>query len=273
MRCELHTDTGGNVRDKGGAARRQLMRRPTRIAAAAALSLLVAAAPAAASKRPTSSQAAAITRAVQTSTVGGIDRVPRNRYVVSHRRISTVGTSWAYARIQPRKRFQDTFQGAYAMLVNLAGTRTWVVVDLGSAQVGCGLVPTAVISDLLGGDAGCPPEDDPSALTRTAQSAPVRASGSTVVAQAAITAAGQLQVRLAVPGATGETVLAQTTVTIPGAVSDASKAGLQVTLAANGTGTVAVLGPKNATEPDAVRFDVRWSIGGTPSIQVTRTGS
>ena len=43
------------------------------------------------------------------------------------------------------------------MLVNLAGTRTWVVVDLGSAQVGCGIVPTAVISDLLGGDAGCPP--------------------------------------------------------------------------------------------------------------------
>ena len=249
------------------------MRRTAGIAAAAALSLLVAAAPAAASKRPTSSQAAAITRAVQTSTVGGIDRVPRNRYVVSHRRVSTVEKSWAYAQIQPRKRFQDTFQSAYVMLVNLAGTRTWVVVDLGSAQVGCGVVPTAVISDLLGGDAGCPPEDDPSALTRTAQSAPVSASGSTVVAQAAITTAGQLQVRLAVPGATGETVLAQTTATIPDAVSDASKAGLQVTLAANGTGTVAVLGPKNATEPDAVQFDLQWSIGDTPSIQITRAGT
>jgi hypothetical protein len=33
-----------------------------------------------------------------------------------------------------------------------------VVVDLGSAQVGCGVVPAAVIADLLGGDAGCPPE-------------------------------------------------------------------------------------------------------------------
>ena len=120
---------------------------------------------------------------------------------------------------------------------------------------------------------GARPEDDPSALTRTAQSAPVSASGSTVVAQAAITAAGQLQVRLAVPGATGETVLAQTTATIPDAVSDASKAGLQVTLAANGTGTVAVLGPKNATEPDAVQFDLQWSLDGTPSIQITRTGT
>jgi hypothetical protein len=249
------------------------MRRTAGIAAAAALALLVVAPGAAASKRPSSSQAAAITRAVQTSTVGGVDRVPRNRYVVSHRRISTVEKSWAYAQIQPRKRFQSTFQSAYAMLVNPAGTRTWVVVDLGSAQVGCGVVPTAVISDLLGGDAGCPPEDDPSALTRTAQSAPVSASGSTVVLQAAITTAGQLQVRIAVPGATGETVLAQTTAAIPDAVSDASKAGLQVTLSASGTGTVAVLGPRNATEPDAVRFDVRWSVDGTPSIQITLAGT
>ena len=134
------------------------MRRTTGIAAAAALALLIAAPGATASKRPTSSQAAAITRAVQTSEVGGMDRVPRNRYVVSHRRISTVETSWAYARVQPRKRFRDTFQSAYVMLVNPAGTRTWVVVDLGSAQVGCGVVPAAVISDLVGGDAGCPPE-------------------------------------------------------------------------------------------------------------------
>jgi hypothetical protein len=134
------------------------MRRTACIAAAAALSLLVAAPLAAASKRPTAGQAAAITRAVHTSIVGGIDRVPRNRYVVSHRRISTVEPRWAYAQLQPRKRFQDTFQSSYVMLVNLAGTRTWVVVDLGSAQVGCGVVPAAVISDLLGGDAGCPPE-------------------------------------------------------------------------------------------------------------------
>ena len=247
------------------------MRRTAGIAAAAALSLLVAAGPAAASRRPTPGQAAAITRAVQASTVGGMNRVPRNRYVVSHRRISTVERSWAYARIEPRKRFQSTFQSAYVMLVNPAGKRTWVVVDLGSAQVGCGVVPAAVISDLLGGDAAAR-RSDPTALTRTAQSAPVSASGSTVVLQAAITTAGQLQVRLAVPGAR-ETVLAQTTAAIPDAVSDASEAGLQVTLSADGTGTVAVLGPKNATEPDAVQFDVRWSVGGTPSIQVTRAGT
>ena len=79
--------------------------------------------------------------------------------------------------------------------------------------------------------------------------------------------------RLAVPGSIGETVLAQTTATIPDAVSDASKAGLQVTLAANGTGTVAVLGPKNATVRDAVQFDLQWSVDGTPSIQITRTGT
>ena len=132
------------------------MRAITRIAAALA-AVLIAAAPAAASKRPTAGQAAAITRAVQTSPVGGINRVPRDRYVVSHRRISTVSTSWAYAQLQPRKRFESTFQSAYAMLVHLAGTRTWVVVDLGSAQVGCGIVPSTVIADLVGADAGCPP--------------------------------------------------------------------------------------------------------------------
>jgi hypothetical protein len=134
------------------------MRRTAGIAAAAALSLLLAATPAVASRRPTKGQAAAITRAVETSAVGGMNRVPRNRYVVSHRRISTVEKSWAYARIQARRRFGSTFQSAYAMLVNPAGTRTWVVVDLGSAQVGCGIVPSTVISDLVGGDAGCPPE-------------------------------------------------------------------------------------------------------------------
>ena len=79
-------------------------------AAAAVLAVLVAAAPASASKRPSAAQAAAITRAVQTSPVGGINRVPRNRYVVSHRRISTVSSSWAYAQIQARKRFENTFQ-------------------------------------------------------------------------------------------------------------------------------------------------------------------
>lgn len=138
------------------------MRRTTRVAAATALAILVGAAPAAASKRPSASQAAAITRAVQTSQVGGVNRVPRDRYVVSHRRISTVEKAWAYAQIQPRKRFEDTFQGAYVMLVNPSGTRTWVVVDLGTAQVGCGIVPAAVIADLLGGEAGCPPEGAPS---------------------------------------------------------------------------------------------------------------
>ena len=125
--------------------------------AATLLACLAAAAPASASKRPSAAQAAAITRAVQTSPVGGMDRVPRNRYVVSHRRISTVSPSWAYAQIQARKRFENTFQSAYVMLVKLAGTTQWVVVDLGSAEVGCGVVPSAVIADLTGGQAGCPP--------------------------------------------------------------------------------------------------------------------
>lgn len=116
--------------------------------------------PAVASKSATPSQFTALSRAIRTSPVGGMDRVPARRYRVSHVRISTVSRAWASASLVPTKAFRRTFQAAYVVAVRLAGTGTWVVVDLGSAEVGCGTAPNAVLSDLLGlkgGEQPCPP--------------------------------------------------------------------------------------------------------------------
>jgi len=122
--------------------------------------ILAAAGPALASRRATPSQARALTRAVRTSAVGAINRVPANRYAVSRVRISTLSRAWAMASLVPTKAFVGSFQPAYFVAVKPAGTSTWVVVDLGSAQVGCGIAPDPVLSDLLGlkgGEQPCPP--------------------------------------------------------------------------------------------------------------------
>ena len=40
------------------------------------------------------------------------------------------------------------------LAVKLAGKSTWVVVDAGTAEVGCGIAPDPVLADLLGLKAG-----------------------------------------------------------------------------------------------------------------------
>jgi hypothetical protein len=108
-------------------------------------------APAAQAAKPaTSAQLSAITKAVHTSTVGGIQSVPRSHYTVTKAKISTVSSGWATADITPTKAAQATLQSAYAFFIQPAGTKSWVLVDLGSAEVGCGLAPNNVINDLVG---------------------------------------------------------------------------------------------------------------------------
>jgi hypothetical protein len=254
------------------------MRTITIAIAACAVALTMPAAPAVASKRPTRSQARAITHAVEASRVGGVNKLPRNRYTVANIKVSTVSRSWAYAEIKPRKAFEDTLQGGHAFLVRLSGTPAWVVVDVGTAQVGCGILPTEVITDLLGHAADCESAQDQTAFVQTAQSAPATVTGgsvSSVVGQAAITKAGRLIVRLAAPnsaGVAGEDVLARTSTKIPDAVSDPTKSGLQIALKPDGTGIVSVIGPKNKTQPDSVVFSLAWSAGTQPSIRITGAG-
>jgi len=115
-----------------------------------AVSFLTAAGEALASTHATSSQASAVAKAVRRSSVDDIDKVPAKRYRVSDVRISTVSRAWAMASLLPTKAYRNTFQPATVVAVKPAGTREWVVVDLGTAQVGCGIAPNQVLSDLLG---------------------------------------------------------------------------------------------------------------------------
>jgi len=130
------------------------LRSPLAALAAAAVVAGVAAVPASASKAPTAAQTAAITKAVKTTKVGGVNKTPKAWYTVGKIRISSASKSWAIAWQLSTKAGDGKFQPAYFMLVNLAGTKTWTVVDVGTALVGCGIAPNAVVKDLVG---PCPP--------------------------------------------------------------------------------------------------------------------
>jgi len=91
--------------------------------------------------------------------VDDIDKTPTNRYTVTNVRISTVSKAWAMASLVPTKAYRNKFQAATAVAVKPAGTREWVIVDLGTAEVGCGIAPNPVLTDLLGlkgGEVPCP---------------------------------------------------------------------------------------------------------------------
>jgi len=122
---------------------------------AGALALGVLAGPAAASKAPTKSQAKQITRAVKTTKLGGANRIGKGWYKVDRIRISSLSDSWALAWQTPTRAGEGKFQPAYFVLVNPQGSKRWVVVSLGTALVGCGVAPDAVLQDLVG--VGCPP--------------------------------------------------------------------------------------------------------------------
>jgi hypothetical protein len=112
-----------------------------RLAALTVLALLALSSAAIASKSATPAQLKALTRAIHDTPVAAINTIPANRYRVSRARISTVSTSWASAWVEPTKRFQATLQGIEVLAVRLAGKSTWVVVDAGTAEVGCGVAP------------------------------------------------------------------------------------------------------------------------------------
>jgi hypothetical protein len=124
------------------------------IVASALLVLLASSASALASKTATPAQLKALTNAIRSTPVAGIDKIPANRYRVLRAKISTVSTSWASAWVEPTRRFQARLQGIEVVAVRLAGKSTWVVVDAGTAEVGCGVAPNAVLADLLGLKAG-----------------------------------------------------------------------------------------------------------------------
>jgi hypothetical protein len=124
--------------------RRRLV--PAVLAGAALFLILVASA--GARRAPSSRARTAIIAAVHRSSVGGLNKVPSSHYRVTDARISSVSTSWASAQLTATPAYRSSFQNVTIVAVQPAGTSRWVVVDLGSAQVGCGIAPDKVLQDL-----------------------------------------------------------------------------------------------------------------------------
>lgn len=129
-------------------------------ALACAGAALATAGPAVADHAPTPSEARQIKSAIRTTSLAGIDEVPRNQYVIRGIRVSTVSPWWATAVQAARPAFRSTFQGGYVVLVRTAPANEpgpWVVIDAGSSGVGCLIAPFRVLQDLRIGD--CPAGD------------------------------------------------------------------------------------------------------------------
>ncbi len=102
-------------------------------------------------------EARAITTAYRSSPLGDVNQVPRANYRIVGIRVSRLAPTWATARQVPTAAGEATFQPAYGVLVRLARTRgapgPWVLVDVGSSEVGCKVAPRRVLTDLR---LGCP---------------------------------------------------------------------------------------------------------------------
>ena len=100
----------------------------------------------------TAAEARAITAAYRSSSLGDVNRVPRSRYRFTGIRVSRLAPAWATAQQVPTPAGRATFQAAYGVLVRLANrpgaAGPWVLVDVGSSDVGCGVAPARVLADL-----------------------------------------------------------------------------------------------------------------------------
>jgi hypothetical protein len=134
----------------------RVCRRAAAVAALATATALIAVVPANASKPAAAKDRKALTAAVHATHVAGVNKVPRSHYKVTGQRVSTVSKSWAIAELVARPAFRSTLQGATALAIKLAGTAQWVVVDLGTADVGCGIAPNKVLADLFKTKTPCP---------------------------------------------------------------------------------------------------------------------
>ena len=109
--------------------------------------------PAASGGRPaTAAEARAIVKAYRSSPLGDVNLVPRANYRFVGIRVSKLARSWATARQVPTPAAGATFQPAYGVLVRVSptprGAGPWVLVDVGSSEVGCAVAPKRVLADL-----------------------------------------------------------------------------------------------------------------------------
>lgn len=132
----------------------------TLAAAAALLACLLASSTASAARNATRQERTALAKAVFASPMGRGDPQFKRQYETRGARVSTVSRYWAKVLIVARPRYVSRLQGGYAIAVRPAGGSAWVLVDFGTADVGCGIAPNSVLADLLGVKtiaAVCPP--------------------------------------------------------------------------------------------------------------------
>ena len=123
------------------------MKRPflTALVGAVALGATVAPAVGASVVNATASQKAAITTAIQTTSVAGLNQVPQANYTVGKTVLYAGSKYWARASIVPTPAAKATFQGSIAVLARSGGTNTWTVLDIGTSEVGCRVAPVGVV--------------------------------------------------------------------------------------------------------------------------------
>jgi hypothetical protein len=111
---------------------------------ATTLVFVVAWVPSADARRaPTKTEAAAIAKAVKTSSL--TRAVPASRYDVRNIRISTVDSSFAAGDVIPKPAFHGSVQQSVVLLHRR--NHRWVLVDIGGAM-GCPGASKAVLRDL-----------------------------------------------------------------------------------------------------------------------------
>jgi hypothetical protein len=135
---------------------RRVQVRLAAVAVGALVAVLTLVASAEASRGANAGQRAALTTAVHASRVAGLNQIPDSEYRVVGQRVSTVSENWASARLVATPAFRSSFQNAIVIAVRPAGTEQWTVVDLGSADVGCGIAPNKVLADLFDTKTPCP---------------------------------------------------------------------------------------------------------------------
>jgi len=111
-----------------------------------------AAAPGSGGRAASAAEARAITTAFRSSPLGGVNKVPKAQYRITRIRVSTLAPTWATAQQVATAAGRNTFQPGYGVLVRLANTANapgpWVLVDVGTAFVGCDVAPARVLTNL-----------------------------------------------------------------------------------------------------------------------------
>lgn len=104
------------------------------------------------SKKASAAERAAMAKAISTSPVAGINQLSQASYTVRYARVYSGSSYWGMASIVPRS---DDVQGATVVLARPAGGSAWTVLDVGTSDVGCRVVPRGVAVAFKLGGANC----------------------------------------------------------------------------------------------------------------------